>query len=157
MLHDHFPQPAGWHIEILATDISTRVLARAQAGVWPLEKARQIPTHYLKSFMLRGTGTQEGKMKAGPDLLQAVRFERLNLLEEAAYPRSITFDLVFCRNVLIYFQPETKAQVVHRLFHRLRPDGYLFLGHSEGLNHLIPNVRSAIPTVYIRLGPLPKD
>jgi chemotaxis protein methyltransferase CheR len=107
--------------------------------------------------MLRGTGTQEGKMKAGPELLQAVQFERLNLLEEAAYPRTGTFDLVFCRNVLIYFQPETKAQVVHRLFQRLKTDGYLFLGHSESLNHLIPNVRSAIPTVYTRPGALQKD
>jgi len=157
MLHHHFPQSAGWHVEILATDISTRVLARAQAGIWPVEKARQIPTNYLKSFMLRGTGAQEGKMKAGPELLQAVQFERLNLLEEAAYPRSMTFDLVFCRNVLIYFQPETKAQVVHRLFQRLRADGYLFLGHSESLNHLIPNVRSAIPTVYTRPSALQKD
>ena len=149
-LHHHFPQSSGWRIEILATDISTRVLERARAGIWPVEKARQIPSHFLKSFMLRGTGSQEGKMKAGPEIQEVVRFDRLNLLEEAAYPRSVPFYLIFCRNVLIYFQPETKAQVVHRLLHRLRPDGYLFLGHSESLNHVIAEVRSVVPTVYIQ-------
>ena len=149
LLH-HFPQSSGWHIEILATDISTRVLARARAGIWPVEKSAQIPETYLKSFMLRGTGESEGKMKAGIEIQRAIRFEHLNLLEEPTASRAVPFDMIFCRNVLIYFQPETKIQVVRRLLGRLAPDGYLFVGHSESLNHLTDCVRSIVPTVYIQ-------
>jgi chemotaxis protein methyltransferase CheR len=149
LLH-HFPQSSGWQIEILATDISTRVLARARAGIWPMAKSTQIPEKYLKSFMLRGTGAQEGKMKVGLEIQRAIRFEYLNLLEEPTSPRTVPFDMVFCRNVLIYFQPETKIQVVRRLLSRLAPDGYLFVGHSESLNHLTDCMRSVVPTVYVQ-------
>jgi chemotaxis protein methyltransferase CheR len=147
LLHN-LPQASEWQIEVLATDISTRVLARARAGVWPVEKARQIPASYLKSFMLRGTGTQEGKMKVGPEIQRIVRFEQFNLMEEPGFGPSSRFDLIFCRNVLIYFQPETKARVVRGLLRHLSPEGYLFVGHSESLNHLIDCVRSVVPTVY---------
>lgn len=146
----HFPPSSGWRTEVLATDISTRVLARARAGVWPVEKAGQIPRHYLRSFMLRGVVSQEGTMKAGPELQQVVRFEHGNLFDESTYPVSTSFDLIFCRNVLIYFQPETKVLVVRRLLKRLAPDGYLFVGHSESLNHLADCIRSVVPTVYLQ-------
>jgi chemotaxis protein methyltransferase CheR len=147
-LLDRFPPSSGWRIEILATDLSTRVLEKARSGLWPLDKSNQIPPAYLKSFMLRGTGSQEGTMKAGPELRQVVRFERLNMLDEATDLRAGPFDLIFCRNVLIYFQPATKAQVVRRLLDQLVPDGYLFVGHSESLNHLTERVRTVVPTVY---------
>lgn len=150
MLLGHFPPSAGWQVEILATDISTRVLGRAKAGIWPVEKAVQIPAAYLKTYMLRGTGSQEGKMKGGPEVQRAIRFEYFNLLEEQSYSHSAPFDLIFCRNVLIYFQPETKIQVVRRLLNHLSPDGYLFVGHSESLNHLTECVRSVVPTVYVQ-------
>jgi chemotaxis protein methyltransferase CheR len=149
-LLDHLPSSAGWHIDILATDLSTRVLKRASEGQWPIQKAEEIPDGYLKSYMLRGTGSQEGRMKAGLEIRQAVRFERLNLLEGSSFPSSKLFDLIFCRNVLIYFQPETKQQVIQRLLNHLAPDGYLFVGHSESLNHLTDAVHSVIPTVYTR-------
>jgi chemotaxis protein methyltransferase CheR len=149
LLH-HFPEAAGWQVEILATDISTRVLARARAGIWPVEKAAHIPPHYLKSFMLRGTGSQQGKMKAGHEIQRAIRFEYLNLLEQGALPHLAPYDLILCRNVLIYFQPEKKFQVVRGLLSHLTADGYLFVGHSESLNHLTDCVRSVVPTVYVQ-------
>jgi chemotaxis protein methyltransferase CheR len=149
-LLDHFPNSSGWHVEIFATDLSTRVLKKACDAEWSIQKAQEIPNEYLKSYMLRGTGAQEGKMKAGLEIRQAVRFEHLNLLEGSSYPSSKRFDLIFCRNVLIYFQPETKQQVIHRLLNHLAPDGYLFVGHSESLNHLTDAVRTVIPTVYRR-------
>jgi chemotaxis protein methyltransferase CheR len=149
LLH-HFPAASGWQIEILATDISTRVLSMARAGIWRVEKASQIPAPLLRAFMLRGTGTQEGKMKAGPEIQQAVRYERFNLLGEPAPSSSAPFDVIFCRNVLIYFQPETKARVVRRLLSHLVPEGFLFVGHSESLNHLSDSVRSVVPTVYVK-------
>ncbi|HEV2348766.1 MAG TPA: protein-glutamate O-methyltransferase CheR [Terriglobia bacterium] len=149
-LRHHFPHAAGWQIEILATDISTRVLARARAGIWPVEKASHIPAPYLKSFMLRGTGSQQGRMKAGPEIQRAIRFEYLNLLEQAALPHSAPYDLILCRNVLIYFQSDKKLQVVRGLLSHLTADGYLFVGHSESLNHLTDCVRSIVPTVYVQ-------
>jgi len=148
-LLDHFPASTGWRLEVLATDLSTRVLEKGCLGAWPLERSNQIPAAYLKSYMLRGTGSQEGTMKAGPELQQVVRFERLNLHDETAYPRSGPFDLIFCRNVLIYFQPVTKVHVVRRLLDELAPDGYLLVGHSENLNQLTDRVRTVVPTVYM--------
>jgi len=150
LLH-FFPPASGWRIEVLATDISNRVLARAQAGTWPIEKARQIPEPYLKSFMLRGVGEQEGVMKVGGAISSVVRFAQGNLLREAAKPVAQGFDIIFCRNVLIYFQPEVKAQAASALLNHLGPGGYLFVGHSESLNNLIGRVRTVIPTVYERM------
>ncbi len=146
LLLDHLP---GWNVEILATDLSTRVLEKARAALFPLERSAEIPPEYLKRFMLRGVGPQEGRMKAGPELRAVVRFQRLNLNDESyAAPQGL--DLVFCRNVLIYFRPETKARVVERLLRHLAPRGHLFLGHAESASGLAVRVRSVGPNVYSR-------
>jgi chemotaxis protein methyltransferase CheR len=142
-----FPPASGWEIEIVATDLSTRVLDRAQAAVWPTDKAKEIPEPYLKAFMLRGTGPEEGRMKAGPLVRSRVRFERLNLNAEP-FTFAGRFDLVFCRNVLIYFDASSKARVVGRLLERMEPRGYLFLGHAETVTGLNARTRSVGPTVY---------
>ncbi len=141
--------PAGWDLEVLATDLSTRVLERAQAATWPLEKSREIPERFLKAFMLRGYGSQEGLMRAAPELRALVRFGRLNLNGEA-WPPAGSFDLVFCRNVLIYFDRATKERVVDRLIDRLAEGGHLFLGHAESLGGLTTRARPVLPTVYVR-------
>jgi chemotaxis protein methyltransferase CheR len=143
----------GWDLEILATDLSTKVLARAEAGVWPIEKAKEIPEAHLKAYMLKGYGSQEGLMKAGPELRGIVRFARLNLNGDA-YPPAHAFDLVFCRNVLIYFDRDTKLKVIGRLLERLQPAGYLFLGHAESLGGFATGVKAVLPTVYA-LAPAP--
>ena len=142
-----FPPGSGWEIEILATDLSTRALERARQAVWPIAKSKEIPPVHLKAFMLRGTGDQEGLMKAGPEIRSVVRFARLNLNDEA-YPAVGQFDLLFCRNVLIYFAPPTKARVVERLLGHLAPSGYLFLGHAESLAAMTGRFRTVVPTVY---------
>jgi chemotaxis protein methyltransferase CheR len=139
--------PAGWDLEVLASDLSTKVLDRAAAGVWPLEKAKEIPEPYLKAFMLKGYGAQEGLMKAGPEIRALVRFERVNLVGED-WPALPPFDLVFCRNVLIYFDRRGKIAVVEKLLGRLAPDGYLFLGHAESLGGFTTRARPIVPTVY---------
>jgi chemotaxis protein methyltransferase CheR len=136
----------GWEVEILASDLSTKVLARAEAAVWPLEKAKEIPEPYLKAYMLKGFGGQEGLMKAGPEIRSLVRFARVNLTHDQ--PGLGTFDLVFCRNVLIYFDRDTKGQVVNRLLDRLAPHGYLFLGHAESLGGFTTRAKAVLPTVY---------
>jgi chemotaxis protein methyltransferase CheR len=138
----------GWDLEVLATDLSTKILARAQAGVWSLERARQIPRGYLEAFMLRGYGSQAGLMKAGEALREVIRFARVNLASDE-WPAG-PFDLVLCRNVLIYFDRVTKARVVERLLERLAPQGFLFLGHAESLTGFTDRARSVMATVYQR-------
>ena len=139
--------PSGWELEVLASDLSTRVLERAAAGLWPIEKAKEIPEPHLKAFMLRGYGAQEGLMKAGADIRAIVRFARVNLVGDA-WPGGPPFDLVFCRNVLIYFEKQAKVTVVDRLVERLDPRGYLFLGHAESLGGFTTRARPVLPTIY---------
>jgi chemotaxis protein methyltransferase CheR len=137
----------GWEIDVLATDISTRVLDAARAALWPIEKSRDIPERHLKAFMLRGVGDHRGCMKAGPELRSLVRFEHLNL-HGARYGVGGPFDLIFCRNVLIYFSAEGRAAVLKRLLAHLAPGGFLFLGHAETLNGISDGLRLVGPTVY---------
>jgi chemotaxis protein methyltransferase CheR len=153
VLLDAFPPGSGWDLEILASDVSTRVLERGREAVFPLEKAAEIPDRYLKAFMLKGRRSQEGKLKAGPELRSLVRFERLNLNAETPLPGP--FDLIFCRNVLIYFAKEEKRRVLLRLFAQLAPEGCLFLGHAESLTGVIESVRAVGPMIYTH-GPPPE-
>jgi chemotaxis protein methyltransferase CheR len=149
-LRERLRPEAGWRIDILATDLSTRALEQAHAAVWPVESAVEIPASFLKRFMLRGTGAQEGRMKAGPELRALVTLRRLNL-NEPPYPVEDGFDLILCRNVLIYLDRETKNRVVAGLVDRLVPGGYLLLGHAESLSGLTHRTRTAGPSVYVKL------
>jgi chemotaxis protein methyltransferase CheR len=137
----------GFEIEILASDLSSRVLERAQAATWPLEKSSDIPAPYLKRYMLRGMGAQLGKMRASTDLRRLVSFARVNLNEDLWSPQPARLDLIFCRNVLMYFEPGCRERAVRRLLGRLSPRGYLFLGDAEGLNG-VEGLRLVIPAVY---------
>jgi chemotaxis protein methyltransferase CheR len=143
----HFPAAAGWDIEIVATDLSSRALAIAREATWAYTACSEIPENYLKAFMLRGCRGQEGKIKAGPEIRAAVNFFRVNL-NEAAYGVNGPFDLIFCRNVLIYFDREDRERIVRRLLGYLSPKGFLFVGHAESLHTMHEAVRSVMTTVY---------
>jgi chemotaxis protein methyltransferase CheR len=150
VLLKHLPPSAGWEIDILATDLSTRVLERARAGLWPIEKAEAIPSEYRRAYMLRGIREHEGSMKAGPELRAVVHFAQLNLRRDN-YPAPHNCDLIFCRNVLIYFDQPTRAHITGQLRSHLQPGGYLFLGHAETLQiagH--GDLLVVMPTVYMR-------
>jgi chemotaxis protein methyltransferase CheR len=149
MLH-RFPTSAGWEVEVVATDLSNKVLAAARAALWPIDKAEDIPLHYRKQFMLRGTGGQTGKMKAGPEIRDVVTFTRMNL-NDPAYSVSGPFDFIFCRNVLIYFDRESKTKVVERVMTHLAPDGCLFLGYAETATTITDRLVSIGPNVYARV------
>jgi chemotaxis protein methyltransferase CheR len=146
LLVNRFPAIQGWSVEILATDLSRRVLTIAEEGVWDAAKCSEIPSHYMRTFMLKGLGENQGKIKAAPSI-RVVRFLRLNL-NDVAYPAIGKFDLIFCRNVLIYFDMESRKRVVEQLLRYLAPDAYLFVGHAESLNSVRPSLRCVIPTVY---------
>lgn len=146
-LLDQFPTAGGWRVEIVATDISTEVLERAEEGVYSLARSDVIPPEYLKRFMLKGTGGQAGRMRAGQELRSIVSFRSLNL--DGEWPAELgTFDLIFCRNVLIYFDAESRRRAIGRLLDRLVPSGLLVVGHAESLAGLDPRTRYLAPTVY---------
>jgi chemotaxis protein methyltransferase CheR len=140
-------QLEGWDVEIVASDISGRALRQAMAGLWPIEKAAEIPAQYLP-FLLKGVRTQSGKMLAGDRLRATIRFQRINLHDEL--PDLGMFDLVFCRNVLIYFDVASRRAAVNRLLGQLVPSGFLFLGHSESLLSSGLRLRPVSPSVYTK-------
>jgi chemotaxis protein methyltransferase CheR len=150
LLLDYFPPESGWQIEVLATDISTRVLERAREGIWPIARADSIPAGLLKKYMLRGTGGQQGNMKAGALVRSVLRFDRLNL-HDPQYPLSGSFDAIFCRNVLIYFDQQSRAGVIGRMMNLLGDGGHLFLGHAESLTGMSHRMASVAPATYRKL------
>ena len=138
-----------WDIEIMASDISTKVLDRAAQGVWPVERAAEIPEHYRRRYMLRGVGPEEGNCRAGKAVRVPLRFDRINL-NDHDYPVPGMFDAIFCRNVLIYFDQPSRAAVIDRLTRRIVPGGYLFLGHAESAARTATDLKSVMPAVYRR-------
>ena len=148
LLLKHFPQETGWDLEVLATDISTRVLEKARQAVYPIEKMKDIPAEYLRAYMLKGGGEHKGVMKVSPELHRIVRFARVNLHADS-YPVAGLFDLIFCRNVLIYFDQESKEKVIDGIVRHLSPTGLLFVGHSEHLGGIAPSLKTVAPTIHV--------
>jgi chemotaxis protein methyltransferase CheR len=132
--------------EVVGTDISSRVLERARTGHYPLARAQGIPQSYLKRFCLKGTGTQEGTLLVQKSLRGRVQFLPGNLNE--ALPKIGEFDVVFLRNVMIYFNGNTKREVVGRAIGLLKRGGYFLVGHSETLNDLTDAVTAVAPSIY---------
>jgi chemotaxis protein methyltransferase CheR len=148
MLLQHFDADE-WDLRIDATDLSTRVLDIARRGIWPMRKSAEIPSDYLRRFMLKGTKSQEGFFKANDELRRIIRFGRVNLTDES-YPVDGPYDLVLCRNVLIYFGHAQRVRVVQNLLAQLAPGGHFFLGHAETLSGLAEGPRTVMPTVYVK-------
>jgi chemotaxis protein methyltransferase CheR len=135
--------------QILASDIDTEVLEAAGRGIFSEDRLTTLPAGYQKSYFLRGRGANSGLACVRPQLRRHVEFQRINLVGKD-WPERETFDAVFCRNVLIYFDRPTQERVVNRLLLRLAPDGLLFLGHSENLHSMVETVESVAHTVYRR-------
>jgi chemotaxis protein methyltransferase CheR len=135
-------------VEILATDIDTQVLERAREGVYPVERLEKLPEERVRNFFLKGTGAKAGYARVRPELQRLIAFRRLNLLE-ALWPVPGGLDVIFCRNVLIYFDRPTQARVVRRFAPLLKRDGLLCVGHSESLFHVADLFRLAGKTTYV--------
>jgi chemotaxis protein methyltransferase CheR len=136
-----------WTIDILATDLSTKVLAKAENGLWPVSKAAEIPVPFLGAYMLRGVDQNKGLMKASSELRSHIRFSRLNLSGDLHSVRG-PFDLIFCCNVMIYFNSDTKKKLVARLISKLSRTGYFMVGHAESLNGMSSELFTLAPTIY---------
>jgi chemotaxis protein methyltransferase CheR len=135
---------SGW--EILASDISTQVLQRARSGRYPMARTDRIPPETLKRYCLKGVGEAAGTLMVDPPLRAKVDFRQINL--NTRLPEVGLFDVIFLRNVMIYFNADTKQQIVARLQACLRPGGYLIIGHSETLNGLQDGLEAVMPSVY---------
>jgi len=138
--------PAGWELKILATDLDTNVLATAAEGIYSADRAAGIGEQRLKRWFQRGSGRQANKIRVKPELRAAITFRQLNLMRE--WPMRGRFDAIFCRNVLIYFDRETKTMLADRYANLLETGGYLFIGHSESLHQLDTAFQLIGNTIY---------
>lgn len=147
VLMEHLSAAQPW--EVFGSDIGAEVLDKARSGIYSTERIQHLPPAYLQRYCLRGVGRKEGTLRIDEALRSRVRFAQVNL--NSPLPDIGQFNVIFLRNVLIYFDPSTKRQVVERLTQQLKPGGWLFIGHSESLNGITEHLRHEQPTIYRKI------
>ena len=135
--------------EIVATDINSQVLQQARLGHYPLARSESIPKTYLQRYCLKGTGNQSETFIIGPELRTHIQFRPINLITDL--PALGQFDVIFLRNVLIYFPIEIKQRVIENLKRLLKTGGYFIVGHSESLLQIVDGLESVAPSIYRRV------
>lgn len=138
-------------VTILASDIDTNVLATAERGVYPLARVEKLDAERLRNFFLKGTGQHDGSVRVRPELQKLITFTRFNLLD-ARWSVTGPFDVMFCRNVMIYFDKETQYRILKKFAPLLREDALFFAGHSESFLHAADLFKSQGKTVYTLAG-----
>ncbi|KQZ98194.1 MAG: CheR family methyltransferase [Achromobacter sp.] len=139
------PRAAG--STVLATDIDTSVLNRARTAVYPNERVAKMEDERLRRFFLKGRGSNEGHVRVRPEIADMVRYETLNLLS-SSWGITEKFDVIFCRNIMIYFDKPTQAKILERFVPLMKPGGLLFAGHSENFTYISRDFRLRGQTVY---------
>ncbi len=134
-------------VKIIASDIDSKVLAKAKAGIYPLASISKIPNERQKQFFHKGKGANEGKVKVVDELRQMVQFKKLNLTDQN-WDVTAPFDVIFCRNVMIYFDKPTQLNVLKKMVGMLKPTGLYMAGHSENFNMHTNLVRPVGKTIY---------
>ena len=137
------------NVKILATDLSTDVLGTAKEGIYSKEKTKGISSQMLTKYFNTVRGSEDNDVQANDQIKKMISFYRLNLAE-IPYPMSSPFDVVFCRNVMIYFQNDFREKLLREIARLIRPDGYFFTGHSESIINLSDDFKSLGPSVYIK-------
>lgn len=132
--------------ELLCSDVNRTVVEQAKIGIYPETRVRNIPPQYLRRFCRKGVGPQAGNVRVNAELRQAVQFFTLNLHED--FPDIGKFDLVFLRNVLIYFENDNKTKILDRIADKMLPGGTLFVGHSESLHGISSRFVPLKPAIY---------
>jgi chemotaxis protein methyltransferase CheR len=133
---------------ILGTDISTAVLGIARSAIYTRDAIAPVPSEFVKRYFLRSRNPSSEEVRVVPELRRQTNFMRLNLMDKT-YPIDVDVDIIFCRNVLIYFDRETQRKVVEHLCAHLRPGGYLMVGHSESMVHsVVPGLKQVQPTIF---------
>lgn len=136
----------GWDVRILASDIDTQILQKAGQGVYPAERFGDVPDELKQRYFLRGKGQWEGHLKARKELTDLITFRRINFVEKP-WPVNAKFDVIFCRNVIIYFNRDVQSQLFDEMAKYMTPHSYLFVGHSENL-HWHHKLKSVAGTIY---------
>jgi len=148
MLAAEFAKTAQW--EIIGTDISTRVLEKARRGLYPMNAVEKIPAPLLKKYCLKGSDEYHGFFMVASALRSRVKFMYANLIDKL--PELGSFDVIFLRNVMIYFDIETKQRLIENIQQYLRPDGYFIISHSESLNGMESDLKMVSPSIYRKIG-----
>ena len=133
-------------VKILATDICTSVLKTAASGIYHASKLKNVPPKILRKFFQQGQGEWAGSFRVKSELRSMVHFKRFNLMDNP--PPEVRFDIIFCRNVMIYFDKQTQVGLVERMYGSLVEGGYFFVGHSESLTGLMHRLKYIEPSVY---------
>ncbi|MDQ0457328.1 CheR family methyltransferase [Rhizobium paknamense] len=147
VMADYAEQSGGPDFRILATDLSCEVLERAHRGIYPAEMLQPVPPPYMSRYVMQARDRARGEVRISPKLRAKVGFARLNLMDES-YPVGQPMHIIFCRNVLIYFNKETQLKVLSRLCQCLDEGGYLFVGHSESVAGMNLPIRQLGNTVF---------
>jgi len=145
-LKEALPDFDDWDVKILATDLDANVVAHGKAGIYRSDRIDGLDEKRIKRWFRRGTGNNAELVKISPELQKMITFKRLNLLQE--WPMSRPFDLMFCRNVVIYFDKNTQRILFDRYADILADDAYLFIGHSETLFKVSTRFDSLGQTIY---------
>jgi chemotaxis protein methyltransferase CheR len=135
--------------QILGSDISTRILQNAIDAIYKENRVEGIPLNILKKYFLKSKDRTNPTVRLVPEIRKKVSFMRINLME-ASYPVHEAFDVIFCRNVLIYFDRPTQEKVINKLATKLKPGGYFFLGHSESITGMTVPLKQIKPTIFIK-------
>ncbi|HLO77705.1 MAG TPA: CheR family methyltransferase, partial [Magnetospirillum sp.] len=150
MVLDDMVQRGGqFSFSILGTDICTDVIQRAACGVFPEDMATPVPPNFRRRYLMVARDQERREVRVVPELRRMVRFMHMNLLEDS-YPLQQPADIVFCRNILIYFSKPNQGRVLERLCASMRPGGFLFLGHSETIAGLDLPLEQVATTVFVR-------
>jgi len=136
-----------WHIQ--CTDISHRILAKAKQGIYREDVVEKMPAPMVRQYFQEGVGPQEGNYRVRPEIRSRLSFHQLNLLEGDS-PMNERFHVIFCRNVMIYFDRPTQEELIERMTRRLLPGGYLLVGHSESLTTIKHGLQPVRPATYRR-------
>jgi chemotaxis protein methyltransferase CheR len=136
----------GFRFRVRATDISTAVLARAQQAVYTAEVVKPVAPELRKKYFMRNKNRETNLLRVVPELREIVEFKRVNLMEDFSFPEKA--DIIFCRNVIIYFDKRTQESLFAKFARQLNDDGYIFVGHSESLNHINVPLVSIAPAIY---------
>lgn len=145
ILHDYLGD-RGW--EITGSDVSLQIINHANRALYPLTESEKIPMHYLKRYCLRGVGANEGKLMIARALRDRVSFRHESII--TAPVKKPAYDIVFLRNVLIYFDTEKKRELVAAVLRSLRKGGLIMVGHSESLNGVSDEVIMIAPSIYLK-------
>jgi chemotaxis protein methyltransferase CheR len=132
--------------EVVGSDISMRVLDKARNGNYPIAQAKHIQSEWLAKYCLKGVGSEEGNFLIDPKIRSRIVFKQVNL--NLVLPDLGQFDLVFLRNIMIYFDNETKQQVMSRIVGKMKSGAYLMIGHSETLNGITDSLDAVVPSIY---------